>query len=434
VYLNVYHLFKPSTNKHMMRLGFGGAFHSALEFKGTEYAFGGHYDEQQGIYEMKPGLWEQREREMRKIDELALKTKRERKAEEARRLVALPPLKERRVIGTWIGSDREWESITQQLHTEGEWRGPSYRLLSQNCNHFVADMFDLLCHNRFFTLAPGVSKTSLDYLYTLTIRTPKILCCCPFIPAALNAPLPPPPYSGDVFQGVPRRLQETPRFPAGTIKLHPRWLTSGGLDMLQSPVPNNNAGTAFPSALRTRMPSPSPASSPAQPATSPLPQRRAEMFPASPAAHSTQRRDTAGGAKSVQFGTSPARSPLRCGSGASSPGSAQSGPLPAHSPLRHDGASSPGSLQSGAGPSRLPMQRHRSAPSPLSQEDWVQDGIMKSAPVADIDQQKHRPVDGDDDSDGSDMDSPLLDFSISHEQVSQEDVSPTIAEIELNGM
>lgn len=155
---------------------------------------------------------------------------------------------------------------------------------------------------------------------------------------------------------------------------------------------------AVPSALRTRMPSPSPASSPAQPATSPLPQRRAEMFPASPAAHSTQRRDTAGGAKSVQFGTSPARSPLRCGSGASSPGSAQSGPLPAHSPLRHDGASSPGSLQSGAGPSRLPMQRHRSAPSPLSQEDCVQDGIMDSAPVVDIDQKKHRPVDGEDDS------------------------------------
>lgn len=111
---------------------------------------------------------------------------------------------------------------TRLLRVQGEWRGPSYRLLSQNCNHFVADMFDLLCHNRFFTLAPGVSKTvrprsptllmsacpalrlptlsalltirltcrmpqSLDYLYTLTIRTPKILCCCPFIPAALNA-------------------------------------------------------------------------------------------------------------------------------------------------------------------------------------------------------------------------------------------------------
>ncbi len=45
VILNVYDLFPQGANRFMTCLGLGGAFHSAVQYHGREYAYGAHYDD-----------------------------------------------------------------------------------------------------------------------------------------------------------------------------------------------------------------------------------------------------------------------------------------------------------------------------------------------------------------------------------------------------
>eukprot|EP00192_Tetraselmis_astigmatica_P011962 CAMPEP_0117654194 /NCGR_PEP_ID=MMETSP0804-20121206/3614_1 /TAXON_ID=1074897 /ORGANISM="Tetraselmis astigmatica, Strain CCMP880" /LENGTH=425 /DNA_ID=CAMNT_0005460459 /DNA_START=578 /DNA_END=1852 /DNA_ORIENTATION=- len=210
VFLNVYHLMKPATNKWLVCLRLGGAYHSAIELKGEEFAFGGHHEDTKGIYSCKP-LFRLRDEEMKNIDELGLTTKKERKVEEEKRLLLLPPLMERRVIGTWAGTDAEWERILRSLHEQHRWVGPSYRLLTRNCNNFAADMYRCLLDNKHFTSVPGMSEQDMAYLFKLPASTQRIFCCCPSIPTALNGPLPPAPYMGDIFKGRGRRAIATAR-------------------------------------------------------------------------------------------------------------------------------------------------------------------------------------------------------------------------------
>jgi len=188
-----------------MRIRLGGAFHSAVELKEREYAFGGHFDSLKGIYDCK-AMWRQREEELKKIEELGL-AKKEAKAEKKARLKFLPALKERRVLGVWSGTTKEWERLLDRLH-EKEWKGPQYRLLTKNCNNFVAAVFTDLQKSPHFAPAPGLTEKDLRYLFHLPDNTWRLCCCMPMLPRALDEPLPPAPFQSDIFHGRARRLDE----------------------------------------------------------------------------------------------------------------------------------------------------------------------------------------------------------------------------------
>lgn len=58
------------------------------------------------------------------------------------------------------------------------WTGPSYRLLTRNCNHFVVDLCALLLAHPHFKPAPG--KGTLDRMLPrrLTALTSFAATCC----------------------------------------------------------------------------------------------------------------------------------------------------------------------------------------------------------------------------------------------------------------
>ncbi|CAO0789913.1 unnamed protein product [Mucor circinelloides] len=110
VYVNVYDMIQPNYITQFGYYALGvGVFHSGVEIGGKEYCFGGHdIPNVTGVFVIEPRIG---------IPELKLKQTFD--------------------MGTTHLTEKEIEDLLLQL--SDEFTGPSYNLLSRNCNHFTEE-------------------------------------------------------------------------------------------------------------------------------------------------------------------------------------------------------------------------------------------------------------------------------------------------------
>ncbi|GAN10676.1 upf0326 protein hag1 [Mucor ambiguus] len=110
VYVNVYDMIQPNYITQFGYYALGvGVFHSGVEIGGKEYCFGGHeIPNVTGVFVIEPRIG---------IPELTLKQTFD--------------------MGTTNLTEKEIEDLLLQL--SDEFTGPSYNLLSRNCNHFTEE-------------------------------------------------------------------------------------------------------------------------------------------------------------------------------------------------------------------------------------------------------------------------------------------------------
>lgn len=267
VFINVYHLLRPFCNSMLGACGLGGAYHTAVEVFGTEYAFGGHYDEEQGIYNIKP-LHVLREEALK-----GLQGEPQERAGHQEQLLVLPALSRRLVVGWWTGSAAEFEELLLYMKTQRCWRAPSYRLLSRNCNHFVADLCQHLLASPAFQSAPGmdsIQKMVPRRILALTDFT--LAHCCARCTEVLDEQMLPAPYAADVFEGEARYCA-SPEGSRAEMQGDVTSATSAASSSPQTPLP------LPPPALLPPRPPPSEAALAAGLAAMQREQRRAVMPP-----------------------------------------------------------------------------------------------------------------------------------------------------------
>ncbi|KAG2231560.1 PPPDE putative peptidase domain-containing protein [Thamnidium elegans] len=115
VYVNVYDMIQPNYITHFGYYALGvGVFHSGVEICGKEYCFGGHeVPNLTGVFVVEPKIG---------IPELTLKQTID--------------------MGTTDLTEKEIEELLLTL--SDEFMGPSYNLLSRNCNHFTEEFVERL--------------------------------------------------------------------------------------------------------------------------------------------------------------------------------------------------------------------------------------------------------------------------------------------------
>ncbi|GLC46277.1 hypothetical protein PLESTB_000993900 [Pleodorina starrii] len=208
VILNVYDLLPPRLNGFLATLRLGGAFHSGIQVGATEYAFGGHPDDDLGITVLAKPLFKLREEAQE-----AVRLGEDEHGAAASNLEWMPTLRSRMVVGWWMGPLSELEAVLRELRFDECWIGSEYRLLSRNCNHFARAMCAAMLRNPLFKPAPGRRRPD-DMVPRSVTRLPAVVlalgCCAPCIVRRLNAPIPLAPHSLNVFQGQPRKAGPDP--------------------------------------------------------------------------------------------------------------------------------------------------------------------------------------------------------------------------------
>ncbi|GLI66112.1 hypothetical protein VaNZ11_009823 [Volvox africanus] len=210
VILNVYDLLPPRLNGCLSILRLGGAFHSGVQVGVTEYAFGGHPNDDLGITALKKPLFMLREEA-----EAAVQHGTDEDGSAAANLDWMPTLRSRTVVGWWMGPLTRLEGLLRELRFDESWIGSEYRLLSRNCNHFARAMCTALLRNQLFKPAPGCSHPEGMVPRSIT-RLPALVLalgyCAPCFVRQLNAPMPLAPHSLNIFHGHCRKARlEAPR-------------------------------------------------------------------------------------------------------------------------------------------------------------------------------------------------------------------------------
>jgi hypothetical protein len=118
--VNVYDL--SDKNGYLYSFGFG-IFHSGLQIGDVEWTYGGHPTDASGVYSHEP---------LRPIQQVVV------------------PLRTRIVLGRTHASRADLEALTRELGS-GAFKGRSYHVLRNNCNHFS----DELCRRLLGTGIPG---------------------------------------------------------------------------------------------------------------------------------------------------------------------------------------------------------------------------------------------------------------------------------------
>ncbi|KXZ44176.1 hypothetical protein GPECTOR_71g537 [Gonium pectorale] len=208
VILNVYDLFPARLNGCLSALGIGGAYHSGVEVAGTEYAFGGHPSDDQGLMALPRPL-----HVLRKEAEEAVRDGEDADGSAAASLQWVPPLRSRTVVGWWMGPLPGLEAVISNLHHQGMWIGSSYRLLERNCNHFARAMCEELLRSPHFKPAPGRARPERMVPAEVTRLTSCVLamgCCCGCLVRRMNAAMPLAPHALQVFHGKARATGRPP--------------------------------------------------------------------------------------------------------------------------------------------------------------------------------------------------------------------------------
>ncbi|KAG2496620.1 hypothetical protein HYH03_005441 [Edaphochlamys debaryana] len=185
--------------------GLGGAFHSGIEVGGVEYAFGGHHADDAGILVLVRPLHALR----REAEEAVATGEDDELGTAAASLAWMPRLRSRSVVGWWMGPLARLEELLRGLRYEELWTGPTYRLLSRNCNHFARAMCAALLRHPDFKPAPGKTTPEAmvpSHVTRLTAVALALGCCMPWLRRRMDGPMPLSPYALNLFQGNPRSI------------------------------------------------------------------------------------------------------------------------------------------------------------------------------------------------------------------------------------
>ncbi|GMH34354.1 hypothetical protein BSKO_02188 [Bryopsis sp. KO-2023] len=200
VYLNIYHLWPKWVNGILSACGLAGGFHSAIEVCGTEYQFRGCSDEEQGIFETDPAY---------SLKSKVLRQGMKSLSTAEKEIVSqIGILQEHRVLGLWSGSKVDFDLLMCHLKEQRGWRGPNYKMLSFNCNHFVLETCGYMMeHHLFHPAKEMTSKENMVPKRLFRLSGAVRLCCSKSVTKGLDEDVI-PPANGKVFafRGKPYML------------------------------------------------------------------------------------------------------------------------------------------------------------------------------------------------------------------------------------